>query len=59
MYMAYGAKIKNSKTNQEMIPGMLKNKRCNIEIELGSLWASDVTAKYGINIFAKNIAVLN
>ena len=59
MYMSYGAKIKHSKTNQEMQPSMLKGKRCNIEIELGSLWSSDATNKYGINVFARNVTVLN
>lgn len=59
MYMLYGAKISHSKMIGEMTREQLKNKRCNIDIELGSLWISDITNKYGVNVYARNIIVLN
>jgi hypothetical protein len=59
MYVAYGVKIVHSTTKREVPSNALKGKRCNIDIELGSMWCNDNIKKYGINIFARSITVLN
>lgn len=58
LYLKRGCKIMNAQ--KEIIPNSeIKNKFCNIEIELGSLWVSATTNLYGINIYATEITALN
>jgi hypothetical protein len=59
MYLKYGAKITHAKLIGELNYEQLKGKRCDIDIELGSLWVNDSIKQYGINIFVTHITVLN
>ena len=43
----------------EMTYDNINNKRCNIDIELGSLWINEETMSYGINIYITHITILN
>lgn len=52
LYLKRGCKIMNS--NKEIIPSdQIKNKYCNIEIEVGSLWSANNL--YGLNVYATEI----
>lgn len=59
LYLRYGVKALHSKHVGELSYDQLKGKRCNLGIELGSLWTNDTTKMYGINIYVTNITVLN
>ncbi len=55
-YLKYGAKITHSKHIGELGADYpLAKKRCNIELELGSMWSSD--NKFGVNIYVTSIVV--
>lgn len=59
MYLRYGAKITHTNFIGEMTYDNINNKRCNIDIELGSLWINEETMSYGINIYITHITILN
>ncbi len=59
MYLKYGAKITHAKLVGELSADQLKGKRCNLEIELGSMWVNNDIMQYGINIYITHITVLN
>jgi hypothetical protein len=59
LYLRYGAKITHSKKVGVVPHDQLKGRRCNIDIELGSMWINSTTNLYGINIFITHITVLN
>jgi hypothetical protein len=59
LYFKYGVKITHAKCVGELSHNQLKGKRCNINIELGSMWVNEQTMQYGINIFITHITVLN
>lgn len=57
MYFKNGAKIYEN--DKEIIDyHYLKGKKCNIEIELGSLWVNDKINKFGINIYVTRIDII-
>lgn len=45
--------------NKNVSINMLKNKVCNLDIELGALWINNKTNMYGINLYITHITVLN
>lgn len=57
-YVKYGAKVTHSKFVGELAYDQLKGKKCNMDIELGSMWVNNKTMHYGINIFVTHIKVL-
>lgn len=57
-YLKHGVHI----THKKLIGNLeinydLKQKYCDIEIELGSMWINEETNKYGINIYVNSISV--
>ena len=59
LYFKYGAKISHAKYVGELSYDQLKGKRCNIDVDLGSMWVNENTMMYGINIYITHITVLN
>lgn len=59
LYLRYGAKVKHAKLIGDLGYNQLKGKRCNLDIELGSMWVSNEKKQYGINIYITHITVLN
>lgn len=59
LYFKYGAKISHAKFVGELSYDQLKGKRCNIDVDLGSMWVNENTMMYGINIYITHITVLN
>lgn len=59
LYCKYGAKVTHSKYPGELSYDQLKGKRCKIDVELGSLWVSEQTHMYGINVHVTHITVYN
>jgi hypothetical protein len=59
LYIKYGAKITHQKYIGELDYDQLKGKKCNLNIELGSLWVNDITMQYGINLYATHITIIN
>ena len=59
LYLRYGAKVLHAKHVGELSYDQLKGKRCNLDLELGSMWVSGDTMMYGINIHVTRITVLN
>jgi len=59
LYFKYGAKVTHAKLVGELSYDQLKGKRCDINIELGSMWVNESIMMYGINIYITHITVLN
>ena len=59
LYLRYGAKINHAKLVGELSASQLKGKKCNIDIELGSMWVNEKISQYGINVYVTHITVLN
>lgn len=59
LYLRYGVKATHSKKVGEISYDQLKGRKCNLDIELGSMWVNSTTSMYGINIFITHINVLN
>ncbi|VBB18329.1 hypothetical protein YASMINEVIRUS_792 [Yasminevirus sp. GU-2018] len=59
LYMKYGAKITHSERVGELSCDQLKGKKCNIDVEIGSMWFSASTKMYGVNIHVTHITVVN
>lgn len=59
LYLKYGAKINHAKLVGELSASQLKGKKCNLDIELGSMWVNDKISQYGINVYITHITVLN
>lgn len=59
LYIKYGAKVTHLRYIGELDYDQLKGKKCNLQIELGSLWVNDSTAQYGINLYVTHIKILN
>lgn len=59
LYMKYGAKVTHAKLIGELSYEQLKGKRCNLDVEIGSLWVNKDIMQYGINIYITHITVLN
>lgn len=59
LHVKYGAKVTHIKYVGELTYDQLKGRRCNIDIELGSMWINENTKKYGINVYVTHITVLN
>lgn len=59
LYARYGMKITHAKYVGELSLDQLRGKRCNMDIELGSLWVNPTTMMYGINLHIISIKVLN
>jgi hypothetical protein len=57
LYLKYGAKVTHAKLIGELTYDQLKGKKCNLDIELGSMWVNN--EQYGINIYVTRIIVLN
>ncbi len=57
-YLKYGAKVTHTKHVGEIDYSQLKGTRCNLDIELGSMWVSEETKQYGINIFVTGLKLL-
>lgn len=58
LYFKYGSKISHAKYVGELTCDQLKGKRCNINIELGSLWINESTSMYGVNVHITHITIL-
>lgn len=59
LYLRYGAKVTHAKHVGELSYDQLRGKKCNLDLELGSMWVSSDTMMYGINIHVTHITVLN
>lgn len=59
LYLRYGAKVTHAKHVGELTYDQLRGKRCNLDIELGSMWVNNDTMMYGINIHVTHVTVLN
>lgn len=59
LYIKYGAKVTHQKYIGELDYDQLKGKKCNLNIELGSLWINESSLCYGINIYVTHITILN
>lgn len=59
LYARYGMKISHAKYVGELSLDQIRGKRCNMDIELGSLWINPTTMMYGINVHIISIKVLN
>ena len=59
LYLKYGAKINHAKLVGELSATQLKGKKCNLDIELGSMWVNEKISQYGINVYITHITVLN
>jgi len=56
LYIKYGAKVVLKNVIGDVPYSQLQHKRCNIEIEVGSLWTTD--KKYGVNIYATLFTII-
>jgi len=56
LYIKYGAKVVLKNSIGDVPYSQLKHKRCNIDIEVGSLWTTD--KNYGVNIYATLITII-
>ena len=59
LYLRYGVKVTHKKHVGELSYDQLRGKRCNLDLELGSMWVNADTMMYGINIHVTHITVLN
>lgn len=59
LYLRYGVKATHIKYVGEVPYDQLKGKRCNLNLELGSMWVNNESKKYGINIYVTHIIVIN
>jgi hypothetical protein len=59
LYLRYGVKATHIKHVGEISYDELKGKKCNLDLELGSMWVSNETMMYGINIHVTHITVIN
>ena len=57
LYLKKGCKILD-KQNQLKNYIDVKKKRCNIKIEVGSLWVNEKIKKYGVNLYVNEIIIL-
>ena len=56
LYLKKGCKILN-KQDEIQNHSDVKRKRCNMVLEVGSLWVNEKTKKYGVNIYVSEIVV--
>ena len=59
LYLRYGAKVTHATRVGELSYNQLKGKKCNLDLELGSMWVNNNTMMYGITIHVIHITVLN
>lgn len=59
LYIKYGTKVTHLQYIGELDYDNLKGKKCNLNIELGSLWINETTSQYGINIYVTHITIIN
>ena len=59
LYLRYGAKVTHVSHVGELSYDQLKGKKCNLNLELGSMWVNNDTMMYGINIHVTHITVIN
>ena len=59
LYIKYGAKVTHKRYIGELDYNQLKGKKCNLNIELGSLWVNNLISQYGINLYVTHITILN
>jgi hypothetical protein len=59
LYLRYGAKVTHISKVGELSYDQLKGKKCNLNLELGSMWVNIDTMSYGINIHVTHITVIN
>jgi hypothetical protein len=58
LYLRYGAKVTHISQVGELSYDQLKGKKCNLNLELGSMWVNNDTMMYGINIHVTHITVI-
>lgn len=59
LYLKYGAKVTHARYIGELSYDRLKGKKCNLNVELGSMWVNEDKSQYGINVYVTHITMLN
>jgi len=57
LYLKKGCKILNKQNEIQQNHSSVKRKRCNMILEVGSLWVNEKTKKYGVNIYVNEIII--